>query len=59
MMRASAAVAKVLPENPDNFSILTYNLKGCNVHLAGLEVLLNLQAFPLPLYVSTNATKPP
>ena len=32
MMRASAEVSKVLPDNPDNFSILTYNLKTCHVH---------------------------
>ena len=46
MMRASAAVAKVLPENPDNFSILTYNLKGCNVHLGGAGSAAKLASFP-------------
>ena len=46
MMRASAAVSKVLPENPDNFSILTYNLKGCNVHLGGAGSAAKLASFP-------------
>lgn len=46
MMRASAKVSEVLPENPDNFSILTYNLKGCHVHLGGAGSAAKLASFP-------------
>lgn len=46
MMRASAAVSKCLPDNPDNFSILTYNLKGCHVHLGGAGSAAKLASFP-------------
>ena len=46
MMEASAAVKKVLPDNPDNFTILTYNLKGCNVHLGGAGSAAKLASFP-------------
>ena len=46
MMRASARVSEILPSNPDNFSILTYNLKGCNVHLGGAGSAAKLASFP-------------
>lgn len=46
MMRASSEVQKILPENPDNFSILTYNLKSCNVHLGGAGSASKLASFP-------------
>ena len=46
MMRASTKVSKILPENPDNFSILTYNLKSCNVHLGGAGSAGKLASFP-------------
>lgn len=46
MMRASAKVSEILPENPDNFSILTYNLKGCHVHLGGAGSAAKLASFP-------------
>ena len=46
MMKASTEVSKILPENPDNFSILTYNLKGCNVHLGGAGSAAKLASFP-------------
>jgi hypothetical protein len=46
MMRASAEVSKVLPDNPDNFSILTYNLKTCHVHLGGAGSASKLASFP-------------
>jgi len=46
MMRASKEVSKILPDNPDNFSILTYNLKSCNVHLGGAGSAGKLASFP-------------
>lgn len=46
MMRASAEVSKILPDNPDNFSILSYNLKTCNVHLGGAGSASKLASFP-------------
>lgn len=46
MMRASAEVSQILPENPDNFSILSYNLKTCNVHLGGAGSASKLASFP-------------
>jgi len=46
MMRASTEVSKILPDNPDNFSILTYNLKSCNVHLGGAGSAGKLASFP-------------
>ena len=46
MMQASAAVQEILPDNPDNFSILTYNLKGCHVHLGGAGSAAKLASFP-------------
>lgn len=46
MMRASAEVSKVLPDNPDNFTILTYNLKTCHVHLGGSGSAGKLASFP-------------
>jgi phage terminase large subunit GpA-like protein len=46
MMRASAEVQKILPDNPDNFSILSYNLKTCNVHLGGAGSASKLASFP-------------
>jgi phage terminase large subunit GpA-like protein len=46
MMRASAEVSQVLPENDDNFSILTYNLKTCHVHLGGAGSAGKLASFP-------------
>jgi phage terminase large subunit GpA-like protein len=46
MMRASAEVSQILPENPDNFSILSYNLKTCNVHLGGSGSAGKLASFP-------------
>lgn len=46
MMRSSAEISAVLPENPDNFSILSYNLKTCNVHLGGAGSASKLASFP-------------
>jgi phage terminase large subunit GpA-like protein len=46
MMRASAEVAKILPDNPDNFSILSYQLKTTNVHLGGAGSASKLASFP-------------
>jgi len=46
MMRASSEVSKILPDNPDNFSILSYNLKTCNVHLGGAGSASKLASFP-------------
>ena len=46
MMRASAEVSKILPDNPDNFSILTYQLKTTNVHLGGAGSASKLASFP-------------
>ena len=46
MMRASAEVSKILPDNQDNFAILTYNLKTCNVHLGGAGSAAKLASFP-------------
>lgn len=46
MMRASSEVAKILPDNPDNFSILSYQLKTTNVHLGGAGSASKLASFP-------------
>lgn len=46
MMKASSEVSKILPDNPDNFSILSYNLKTCNVHIGGAGSASKLASFP-------------